>query len=184
MTSGRHVNLSGLCLSPPCVVVTIQNLVLQWHSRKKLLPSLPDKSHHPTSSFVFPYCTVLFMVKSFNSWTCQSCTKGVLKCNLRTLKYSWGACNRIPPSISMLIVFHTIAISLSLWFNLTTQISVATAWSRLSKCLENAYKDMEFYCLPLDIGCMIIYSLCRAYIHLILGIPLVLFVIAYYTKQF
>jgi len=61
---------------------------------------------------IVTYCTVLFMVKSFNSWTCQSCTESALKCNLRAsiLKFSWGHTPR-PPSISMfcmLIVFHTI----------------------------------------------------------------------------
>ena len=74
MISGRCINLSGSCLhggdnSKSCIAMALRALKI---NRKKLLPSLPDKLNHPTSYFVFLYCTVLFMVKSFNSLTCQS----------------------------------------------------------------------------------------------------------------
>ena len=94
--------------SKSCIVKALNTLK---DSRKKFLPRVSDKSHHPTSSFVFPLPTALYYLwwKSFNSWTCQSCTKIALKWNLRTstFKNFLGGHAPRPPSISMPIALCT-----------------------------------------------------------------------------
>ena len=111
-------------------------------SRKKLLPSLPDKSHRPTSSFVFPNIVsylriiVLFMVIVE---LVEVALKVPLKSNLRAsvLKFSW---RHVPDKLALCwLCFVQYIIGLNLWFNLTTQIVVATA-------LVNYRRSMIFLC--------------------------------------